>query len=66
MSIEGALPPHPPPLEPNPGFAVNKVVTDPTVEALNAALSDQNISPSQIITVLFAGGKYHTFYRTVP
>lgn len=62
MSIEGALPPHPPPLEPNPSYAVLEVVTEATLEALNFALADQQIDPRAIISILFTGGKYHIFF----
>ena len=64
MSIEGALPPHPPPLEPNPSYAVQKIVCEATIEELNAAIAEQGVAAHRIITIMFAGGKYHIFYRT--
>jgi len=68
MSIEGALPPHPPPLEPTPSYAVRELLTDANIAALNDGLADLGITPDQIISIQYrrmqGSAKYHTFYRS--
>jgi hypothetical protein len=70
MSIEGALPPHPPPLEPTPSYAVKEMLTEANIEALNDGLADHGVHPDQIISIqyrrMLGSARYHIFYKGTP
>jgi hypothetical protein len=67
MSIEGALPPHPPPLEPTPSYAIKELLTEAKISALNEGLADQGVTPDQIISIQYrrmhGSARYHVFYK---